>query len=255
MPRDNSGGLPDVGQCEPRLFESVRKLTAFLLPQLLKRNGILEKPLSYSDIKPVPVYEESAYSLAHFIEAMSKSGEISLGDGLSVDVPPVVSRCKVEIHYLQKSMGCEGVKSYYGRYRWGDEERIRVVLTAPRNYCFTRFLVAKELCHYYLDGANVEVPNIDTDSLEKLDELMECLLYRHSTNSMVMADDVAFHGALELLVPKSWRPSLIELHDQAVAVSPENGEKMYHYLAHLVRVPEVYLKTCLDDERALQTNL
>jgi len=126
--------------------------------------------------------------------------------------------------------------AYFKKYFENEKLSAKIVVAASDNYCEARFLAAKELmhCHTIDNGLS------STKTLVEVNELLESLALGVSIDNQTMADQVAWWGAAELLVPDSWIPMLKRIHADLSTKLPEKDAVLH--IAQLLRVPEGLVK-------------
>lgn len=193
-------------------IKEITRAAKNLQSKLIEKNNLQTNPTKGSDIKPIPIFEPDQYSLLTFTNELLDTG---------IDWP------ETEATYLP---------AYFKKFQEGEKQSARVVVSSSDNYCEARFLAAKELmhCHTIDNGLS------STNTLAEVNDLLESLALGVSTDNQTMADQVAWWGAAELLVPDSWIPILQKIYSELTAQMPEE-EAVFH-IAQLLRVPVGLIK-------------
>ncbi len=74
-----------------------------------------------------------------------------------------------------------------------------------------------------------------TKMLSELNELLDSLAIGAFLDNRSLADQIAWYGASEFLVPKTWRPLLKVIHNNIKTELPETDATLS--IAQLLRVP------------------
>lgn len=175
------------------------------------------------DIK-TPVFE--------FINSECQHNLISMASEIAFGAPNKIKNTALNHH--------SGISAYCKRR----EDSASIVVTKD-NYCWQRYFISKEILHLFIhDEAN----KTDTESLlkELITDLLECDPTLDGDNPQYNADKAAYFGAIELLLPTEYVPSLIEaknmMIDQGTCVGDENLE-----IARMFSVPEKLVEFRLDE--------
>lgn len=185
-----------------------------------EKNGIALDIKSAAELCPIPVYESNAaYSL----------------------LTSANLRTPTEILWATNH-NYTYLPAYFKKIRRDGRLRNEIVITTD-NYCEARFFAAKELMHCFMDDDGHQA----TNSIPLVKELMESLAVGLSSINepigQTIVDEVAWLGASEYLVPSSWVPLLVKVHEQISAREPASNA--YLHIAQLIRVPEMVLRVRL----------
>ncbi|MDD5299326.1 MAG: ImmA/IrrE family metallo-endopeptidase [Gallionella sp.] len=188
-------------------IQEITKTAKNLQAKLIKENNLQINPTKGSEIRPIPIFEPDQYSLLTFTKEILDT---------EIDWP------ETEATFLP---------AYFKKYSKDEKQSARIVVSASDNYCEARFLAAKELmhCHTIDNGLS------STKTLVEVNELLESLALGVLIDNQTMADQVAWWGAAELLVPDSWIPMLKKIHTDLSIRFPENDAVLH--IAQLLRVP------------------
>lgn len=164
-------------------------------------------PTNGSEIKPVPVFEPDQYSLLEFTNTISDATIIW----------PVT--------------GSTFLPAYIIKYLVDSENSARIVVASNENYCEARLLAAKELMHCHMIDNGLST----TKTLPAVNELIDSLALGVSLDNQTMADQIAWWGASEFLVPEGWIPILRKIYDDIKIKLPTHDALLH--VAQLLRVP------------------
>lgn len=191
--------------------ELVTKAARDVQKIVCENNNISLNPRTGADLCPIPVYEDDKYNL------LSHANSIGAAE------------------LLFPSKNYDFLPAYYKKYKDGDKESITIVVSTD-NYCEARFFAAKELMHCYIHDNGMSA----TNSVEKINVLIENLSANLRTNVETIADEVAWFGASCYLVPDEWIPILISIRDRIALESP--NDNAYLHIAQLLRAPEIVVR-------------
>lgn len=191
--------------------ELVTKAARDVQKIVCENNNISLNPKKGSDLCLIPVYEDGQYNLLTHANSIGAA----------------------EIFFPSKNY--DFLPAYYKKYKVCDEESMKIVV-ATDNYCEARFFAAKELMHCYIHDNGMSA----TNSIEKINVLIENLSANLRTNPETIADEVAWFGASCYLVPDEWIPMLITIRDRIVVESPDDNA--YLHIAQLLRAPEIVVR-------------
>lgn len=193
-------------------IQEITRAAKNLQAKLIEKNNLQTNPTKGSEIKPIPIFEPDQYSLLTFTKEILDT---------EIDWP------ETEATFLP---------AYFKKYKEGGKLSANIVVASSENYCEARFLAAKELmhCHTIDNGLS------STRTLVEVNELLESLALGVSLDNQTMADQVAWWGAAELLVPDSWIPMLKKIYSDLIIHLPEN-DAVFH-IAQLLRVPVGLIK-------------
>lgn len=194
-----------------------RESTLGALRNVCGPNSIVLEPTSPSQLCLIPVFEEG-FNATLYSTANSRART-------TISWPAVA-----EFQYLQ---------AYVKKYRkdghvWND------VVVNVTNYCWARFYAAKELMHCVTDDDGYAA----SDSIDLVNDLIESLVSGGGAlvhiKPQTIVDEVAWLGASEYLVPKTWMPQIIRLHQEITDNLPDVNANLH--IAQLLRVPELVLR-------------
>lgn len=174
------------------------------------------KPASLEDLFPIPVYEEGYFSL--LTHAKEVAGN--------------------EVELLWPASAYNYLPGYFRRFKLPDGgSKLTIVINETENYCEARFYAAKELMHCYLYD-NEEAA---TETLSKADSLLMQLAYGGDGSNLTIpdqqtiADNAAYYGAFEYLVPSEWHEHIRRIFEELVKEYSE--EESRRFIAQKIRVP------------------
>lgn len=193
-------------------IQEITRVAKNLQLKLFAENNLQTTPTKGSEIKPIPIFEPDKYSLLTFTNEILDT---------KIDWPEADSKF---------------LPAHFKKYQEGEKLSAEIVVSSSDNYCEARFLAAKELmhCHTIDNGLS------STKTLAEVNDLLESLALGFSIDNQTMADQVAWWGAAELLVPDSWIPMLKKIHFDLEAKMPENDAVLH--IAQLLRVPVGLIK-------------
>lgn len=176
-----------------------------LSKQVRIANKKIIDPKIGEQLHAIPVYEPDCISL------LSKTQEI----------------CETEIVCVNDTT--KFLSGYWKKY-----EDKSVVTIPQHNYCWTRYIVCKEIMHNYLHDTHS-----CTDSSGDLRGLILRLVnigIQDDSSPSFVVDIAAYYGALEYLMPLDTMP-LIQAAYEEVLRHTNDESKAYNTIAHLLRVP------------------
>lgn len=193
-------------------IKEITRVAKALQLELIGKNKLQINPTKGSEIKPIPIFEPDQYSLLTFTKEVLDT---------EIDWP------ETEPTFLP---------AYCKKFNEDGKLSAKIVVSSSDNYCEARFLAAKELMHCH----TVDNGMSSTATLEEVNDLLESLALGVSIDNQTMADQVAWWGAAELLVPDSWIPMLKKIYSDLTTKLPENDAVLY--IAQLLRVPVGLIK-------------
>lgn len=176
-----------------------------LSKQVRVANNKILDPKIGNQLHAIPVYEPDCISL------LSKTQEI----------------CNTEIVCVNDTT--KFLSGYWKKYK------DKSVVTIPQhNYCWTRYIVCKEIMHNYLhDTDSCTDSTVDLRSL--ILRLVNIGIQDESSPSFVV-DIAAYYGALEYLMPQDTMPLIKAVYSQILSHTKDES-KACNTIAHLLRVP------------------
>ncbi len=153
---------------------------------------------------------------------------------------------EANIQLLLPSFDAQIVNAYFRMYREAGKKDKVIVVVARYNFCWTRYLVCKELLHLFL-----YTPDVATVSLGDLNSVISRML--NITKSVevesekVLAEKAAYYGAVELLIPTELVPSLRLARDELEATE-EFASTANYEIAKKLGVPESLVEFRLDEK-------
>ncbi|WP_297504669.1 hypothetical protein [Ferrovum sp.] len=192
-------------------IDEVEKIARKLQSVIMQRNNIEKEPTSGAQIQPIPVFEHERYSLLDFTKELTETDIIW----------PKTEPEFLPAYIIKKN-----------RIESGNSAKI--VVTANENYCTARLLAAKELMHCHITENGLPA----TTTLAELNELLDSLTIGAFLDNRSLADQIAWYGASEFLVPKTWIPLLKVIHSDISDMKtklPETDATLS--IAQLLRVP------------------
>lgn len=200
-----------------------------LVAKIRADNDFPNAPQSGADLRVMPVYEEE------------------------YENKPVSSLFKFAKEITQVSI--EGVAqeynhlaAYYIEYAIENVDHpetsiSRRIVVSKQNYCWARFYLCKELMHCFVHDTGEQRENSCTNTLDGLSTLIEELLLRSSgCGTQTLVDEAAYYGALEFMMPDDTLPILAAVYKTLADTMPGQLDQVYGVIAHLIRVPELFVK-------------
>lgn len=207
-------------------IEEAIKAAKHLQREVMERNHIKSEPDVFTDLVPIPVFESDGFSL------LQHTNEIG-GEDMHTEIlwPRLPNYDHLAAIF----------KRYVSTSQIGGKTAVitknEIAINESENYCFARLLAAKELMHVHLC-----VPeDAATTSAKDAEQLIQELILRTNPNGdakQTMADIAAWFGAVEFLLPQSWKPCLKQAHAELIRALPNEQDMACFYLAQVVRVPE-----------------
>jgi hypothetical protein len=188
-------------------INEVEKTARELQSVIMQRNGIEKEPKSGAQIQPIPVFELGKISLLDF------TNELTQTDIIWPRTEP------------------EFLPAYIIKRHIGSVNSAKIVVTANENYCTARLLAAKELMHCHITENGLPA----TKTLSELNELLDSLAIGAFLDNRSLADQIAWYGASEFLVPRTWIHLLKVMHSDIKNKLPEDDATLR--IAQLLRVP------------------
>lgn len=190
-------------------IKEITKAAKILQAKLIEKNHLPSHPTKGSEIKPIPIFEPDQYNLLTFTNEIYDT----------------------KIYWLETETIF--LPAYFKKYSEDGKTSAIIVVAASDNYCQARFLAAKELMHCHTEENGLS----STKTLVEVNELIESLALGVSIpmDDQTMADQVAWWGAAELLVPDSWIPMLKQIQADLSIQFPGNDAVLH--IAQLLRVP------------------
>lgn len=189
-----------------------------VLNKVLPKNDLAAMPTKAEQLRPVPVYEEDAYSLFTVVNERCPT---------TIEWPAIPSYTYVP--------------AYYKRYRDADKKPYNKIVVMAENYCHARFFAAKELMHCFLDDDHISA----TNSFDLVNSLIDELAAGNNAMSFTpqtVVDEAAWFGAALYLIPNGWIPLLKKMHATICEAAPNSAQQAFFHIAHEIRVPEVVLR-------------
>lgn len=189
-----------------------------LQKKVCEANGISLHPTSGSQLVLIPVFEDVEASLL-----------------LSANIGRKITTLR-----FATNDNYEYVPAYYKKIRREDGRLCNEIVIATGNYCHARFFAAKELMHCFVDEDNYPA----TDSMALVKELIETLAIGMTSGDEVppqtIVDELAWYGAMEYLIPSTWLPLIVKVHQNITDSFPRLNA--YFHVAEMIRVPESVLR-------------
>lgn len=205
-----------------------------LISKIREANNFPNVPQSGADLRVMPVYEEEyenqpVYSLFKFARKIT---EVSI-EGVAQDYNHLAA------YYIEYSTSNADASE--------DSGVTRRIVVSRQNYCWARFYLCKELMHCFVHDTGEQRESSCTNTLDELSTLIEELLIRSSgCGAQTLVDEAAYYGALEFMMPDDTLPILAEVYKVLSKTMPGQLDQVYGVIAHLMRVPELFVKYKLD---------
>lgn len=182
---------------------------------VFSRNQKSLHPKILDDLFPIPVYEDETFSLLSHAKDTFDEVELLWPDSTYSYLPGYFKKFKLE----------------------DGRTKITIVINETENYCEARFYAAKELMHCYLYDNKESV----TETLGKADSLLMQLAYGADSSNLTIpdqqtiADNAAYYGAFEYLVPSEWHAHIKKIFEELVKEYSEEDSR--RFIAQKIRVP------------------
>lgn len=187
-----------------------------------------------SDLRAMPVYEDK----------YEDNGVVSLFEFAKEMTPVSITRVAQDNDYLD---------AYYMNFSVGEDNALsetgteRQIVVARHNYCWTRFYLCKELIHCFVYDTGEERSSSLTNTSDRLSQLIQEMLIPTQNNScQTLVDFAAYFGAWEFMMPEDTLPLLAKAYDELAKQEGVGQELAYRELAKFIRVPELLVKSKLD---------
>lgn len=188
-------------------ISEVEKAARELQSEIMQRNHMVKNPTRGDQIQPIPVFEPGQNSLLDFTKEL------------------------MDTNIIWPKTDPEFLPAYIIKHRIESKDSAKIVVTANENYCTARLLATKELMHCHI----IENGLPATKMLSELNELLDSLAIGAFLDNRSLADQIAWYGASEFLVPKTWMPLLKVIHNDIKTKLP--GTDATLSIAQLLRVP------------------
>lgn len=120
-------------------------------------------------------------------------------------------------------------------------DRAEILVSSMQNYCWSRFLVAKELAHLLTCNTVNATPITTNEVTELLSDLINNV--SPGDNHVLQAETLAYYAAIEILLPME--------HAEAAAISLSQGQSILE-LASTYRIPRKVMEFRLEQPQAIE---
>lgn len=202
----------------------MRNTARSALKAVMEENGLDWLPKSGSQIRPIPVYEGNNINLERYVSRKTLSTSIVWPETQSDTYLP----------------------GYYKQIRTKSGENRNEVVVIAENYCYARWIAAKELMHGLIEDDNYPA----TNSIDLVNQLIDELAagpHRASCAPQTAVDEAAWLGAAYYLIPSTWIPLLKQMISDIEQQAPDSARDAYLHVAREIRVPEIILRSVLNN--------